>query len=300
MTVPLSVVVPTRDRPVALGACLDALAAQVDPADEVVVVDDGSTDAGAVAAVVAAHPGVRLVRGEGRGPAAARNLGARSATGAVLAFTDDDCRPGPGWVAALRRRFAEGADAVVGPTRNGRPRSPVAAASQVVTNHLTASTLDPIARTVTFGPTSDVAVRAEVHRRVPFDEAYPLAAGEDRDWCARLAAADVVLAWEPDAWVAHHQDLTLRTFWRQQSRYGRGAHRFHGGRGRQPARFYVDLVRSGLAEGPRAGALVLVAQAATATGLLRARAEASRPSSRGRRRRGRRRWRRRPPGGAGG
>ncbi|HEX7134201.1 MAG TPA: glycosyltransferase family 2 protein, partial [Iamia sp.] len=145
--------------------------------------------------------------------------------------------------------------------------SPVAAASQVVTNHLTASTLDAAAGTATFGPTSNVAVRAAVHERVPFDEDYPLAAGEDRDWCARLGAAGVALAWEPEAWVDHHQDLTLRTFWRQQARYGRGAHRFHRGRGRQPARFYLDLVRSGFAEGPRAGALVLVAQLATASGL---------------------------------
>ncbi|HEU5151733.1 MAG TPA: glycosyltransferase [Iamia sp.] len=267
--------VPTRDRAAALAACLGALAGQTVEDVEVVVVDDGSVDAEAVAAVVGRHPGVRLVRGEGRGPAAARNLGARSATGDLICFTDDDCRPGPGWVAALRRRAEGGAEAVVGPTRNGRPRSPVAAASQTVTNHLTASTLDRRAGTVGFGPTSNVAVRADVHARVPFDEDYPLAAGEDRDWCARLAAAGVALAWEPDAGVDHHQDLTLRTFWRQQSRYGRGAHRFHGGRGRQPARFYADLLRSGFATGPRAGVLVIVAQVATAWGLA-AEAAASR------------------------
>jgi glycosyltransferase involved in cell wall biosynthesis len=266
--VSVSVVVPTRDRPGPLDACLRALDAQTAPDLDVVVVDDGSLDATAVAAVVGRHRGVRLVRGEGRGPAAARNLGARAARGDLICFTDDDCRPGPGWAAALRRRADGGADAVVGPTRNGRPRSPLAAASQAVTNHLTAATLDARAGTVAFGPTSNVAVRAAVHERVPFDEDYPLAAGEDRDWCARLAAAGVALAWEPDAGVDHHQDLTLRTFWRQQSRYGRGAHRFHGGRGRQPARFYLDLVRTGFAAGPRAGTLVLVAQAATAWGLL--------------------------------
>jgi len=268
------VVVPTRDRPTALAACLDALGAQTEPDVEVVVVDDGSIDRAAVAAVVAAHPGVRLVRGEGQGPAVARNLGARTAQGEVVCFTDDDCRPGPAWVAALRRRFAEGADAVIGPTRNGRPDSPVAAASQTVTNHLTASSLDPEAGTATFGPTSNIAVRADVHRRVPFDETYPRAAGEDRDWCARLVDAGVRIVWEPEAWVAHHQDLTVRTFWRQQAGYGRGARRFHGGRGRQPARFYLDLVRTGFAQGPTAGALVLVAQVATAWGLV---SEALRP-----------------------
>ncbi|QYG92015.1 glycosyltransferase [Iamia sp. SCSIO 61187] len=271
-----SVVVPTRDRPTALGACLAALAAQTAEDVEVVVVDDGSRDAAAVAAVVDRHPGVRLVRGEGRGPAAARNLGAQAATGDLVCFTDDDCRPVPGWVGALRRRAEAGAEAVAGPTRNGRPRSPVATAAQIVTNHLTAATLDREAGTVGFGPTSNVAVRAAVHQRVPFDEEYPLAAGEDRDWCARLAAAGVALAWAPDAAVDHHQDLTLRTFWRQQARYGRGAHRFHGGRGRQPARFFVTLLRTGVAAGPRAGALVVVAQVATAWGLV---AEATRRRS---------------------
>jgi GT2 family glycosyltransferase len=261
-------VVPTRDRPDALAACLAALAAQTAEDVEVVVVDDGSVDGEAVAAVVDRHPGVRLVRGAGRGPAAARNLGARTAAGELLCFTDDDCRPVPGWVGALRRRAEGGAEAVVGPTRNGRPHSPVATAAQIVTNHLTDASLDRVAGTVGFGPTSNVAVRATVHQRVPFDEDYPLAAGEDRDWCARLAAAGVALAWAPDAAVDHHQDLTLRTFWRQQARYGRGAHRFHGGRGRQPVRFYVALLRTGFAAGPRTGALVVLAQLATTWGLV--------------------------------
>lgn len=267
----VAVVVPTRDRPSPLAACLAALGAQTADSFEVVVVDDASRDRAAVAAVIDAVPRARLVRGEGRGPAAARNLGARSTDAALLCFTDDDCRPGPGWVAALAARCTGGAGAVAGPTRNGRPGDVLATASQTVTNHLCESSLDD--GHVGFAPTSNVACRAEVHAAVPFDESFPLAAGEDRDWCRRLAQADIALAWEPAAWVDHHQDLTLRGFWRQQSRYGRGAHRWQrdqpSGDRLQPPRFYVDLLRRGFAQGPRTGALVVLAQAATATGLAR-------------------------------
>ena len=263
MTEPqVTVVVPSRDRPEALAACLAALADQTLPDVEVVVVDDASRDRAAVAAV-AAEAGVRLVRADGRGPAAARNRGAADASSPLLAFTDDDCRPDPGWLAALVHRLDDGAAVVAGPTRNARPGDPLAAASQAVTNHLVDSTLD--AGTVAFAPTSNLAMRAEVHRDLPFDETFPLAAGEDRDWCARVVASGRRIEFEPTAVVDHHQDLTLARFWRQHQRYGRGAHRHRGGL--QPAGFYTGLVRRGFDEGIRAGALVLVAQAATAAGV---------------------------------
>jgi glycosyltransferase involved in cell wall biosynthesis len=284
----LSVVVPTRDRPGPLAACLAALEAQTATSFEVVVVDDASTDAAADGEAVADAPHARLVHGAGRGPAAARNAGTRAARGPVVCFTDDDCRPVPGWLDAVQDRMAAGAEAVAGPTRNGRPRSPAAEASQRITNVFTASTADAHGRTVGFAPTSNLAVRADLARRLPFDETFPLAAGEDRDWCERLAALGVPLAWEPAAAVDHHQDLGVRGFWRQQRRYGRGAARLHRGRPAgdrlRPARFYAGLLREGAAGGPAVAALVLLGQVAVAAGLaaeaVSARAAARRPSRR--------------------
>jgi glycosyltransferase involved in cell wall biosynthesis len=279
MTVPdgpaVSVVVPTRDRPRQLADCLAALEAQTAGDYEVVVVDDGSVDADAVASVVGAAPHARLVRGEGRGPAAARNRGAAAAQAPVVCFTDDDCRPPPAWIDALAGRTADAdADVVVaGPTRNGRPRDAFATASQAITNHLVDHSLDATTGRLEFAPTSNLACRATLARRLPFDERFPLAAGEDRDWCARLAAAGGRLCYEPSAWLAHHQDLSWRGFWRQQVRYGRGAYRFHRraprGRRLQAPRFYAALVRIGFAHGVWPGVLVLVAQAATAVGIGR-------------------------------
>jgi glycosyltransferase involved in cell wall biosynthesis len=268
-----TVVVPTRDRAEQLGECLAALEGQTVPNFEIVVVDDASQDAAAVAAVVDRASRARVIRGEGRGPAAARNLGVRQALGPVVCLTDDDCRPESGWLAAILARIDAGADVVSGPMLTGEAGNVYAVASQTVTNHLSDASFDPAAGTVGFAPTSNVACRAEVLRDEPFDETYPLAAGEDREWCERLARRGVRIARADGARVWHHQRLTVRTFWRQQVRYGMGAHRFHTGPEGQcrpaPSRFYADLVRTGFGHGVQVGVLVLVAQLATAVGVLR-------------------------------
>jgi glycosyltransferase involved in cell wall biosynthesis len=103
----VSVVVATYARPRALGALVGALAVQtMDPRRfEVMVVDDGSPDDtwDELTALAAATPirllGLRLEANQGQGPA--RNAGVARARAEVLAFTDDDCLPAPGWLEAL-------------------------------------------------------------------------------------------------------------------------------------------------------------------------------------------------------
>jgi glycosyltransferase involved in cell wall biosynthesis len=241
----ISVVVPTRDRPGPLAACLAALEAQTASDLEIIVIDDA----------------------EGRGPAAARNAGARKATGDVVCFTDDDCRPVPTWAATLAHRIRAGADAVAGPTVNGRPDDVWSAASQAMTNHLVDATRH--GERVGFAPTSNLAVRAELLAAEPFDESYPLAAGEDREWCDRVARRGATFVFADDAVVHHHQDLSARRFVRQQLRYGRGARRYRVDGEKQPPGFYVDLLRAGFRHGPRAGAAVVLAQAVVAVGYAR-------------------------------
>jgi GT2 family glycosyltransferase len=109
----VAVIVPAADSAATLGATLAALADQ-DTGEpyEVVVVDDGSSDD--TAAVAESAPGpVRLVRQERSGAAPARNRGAGETDAPVLAFTDADCVPTPGWLSAGLRAI-EGADLVQG------------------------------------------------------------------------------------------------------------------------------------------------------------------------------------------
>ena len=111
----VSVIVPTRDRASELADCLAALADLEYPAGllEVIVVDDGSADPGAVASA-AAHGARLLVNESNRGPAFARNRAAREATGELLAFVDSDCVAAPGWLRALTPYFAWGRVGAVG------------------------------------------------------------------------------------------------------------------------------------------------------------------------------------------
>lgn len=267
-----SIVVPTHDRPEPLRRCLAALERQeLDGRFEIVVVDDASEFAEQVAAIVDESPRARLARlDDDRGPAAARNAGARAAQAPFLLFTDDDCAPAPAWAAQLVAALDGGADAVAGATVDGGG-SPYPAASQLIADYLFEQMRHSEDRTA-FAASNNLGCRAEVMARLPFDERYPDAAGEDRDWCARLEATGGVLVVEPSAVVVHHQELDARRFWRQHVRYGRGSRRFHREQpeagGLQRPRFYAGLLGRGFGAGPVVGALVVLAQLATAVGFI--------------------------------
>jgi glycosyltransferase involved in cell wall biosynthesis len=96
----VSVIVPAYNAAETLGATLDALAAQdCEQEFEVIVVDDGSSDA-TVELAEASPLRPRVVREQGVGPGPARNAGVAVASGEALAFTDADCVPTPGWLTA--------------------------------------------------------------------------------------------------------------------------------------------------------------------------------------------------------
>ena len=73
----------------------------------VVVIDDGSADPGAVAAIAARHGAALRRRAASGGPAAARNTGLAGIGTELIAFLDSDCTPPPGWVNELAAHFAD-------------------------------------------------------------------------------------------------------------------------------------------------------------------------------------------------
>jgi glycosyltransferase involved in cell wall biosynthesis len=107
------VIVPARDAAATLPRALESLSRQeLDGEYEVIVVDDGSRDETADLARSSQVP-VTFLSQPARGPAAARNLGARHAGAPALAFCDADVYPTPGWLEAGLKAL-EGADIVQG------------------------------------------------------------------------------------------------------------------------------------------------------------------------------------------
>ncbi|WP_144127280.1 glycosyltransferase [Catellatospora sichuanensis] len=117
----LWVVIPAYDEQRSIGATLHRLTEQSDGAFTVVVVDNGSTDATAsIAAGFADRLDLYVISEPVKGTGAAADTGMRYAiaNGAtLLARTDADCLPAPGWIAAVRRGFDDGLRLLSGPLR---------------------------------------------------------------------------------------------------------------------------------------------------------------------------------------
>ena len=103
MTLRISVIVCAHNEALYLPACLYSLLAQSRRPDEIIVVNNASTDAtGEVARDV---PGVRVVDEPRKGLTVARETGRRAAEGELLVYLDADCRAPLAWLERVERRF---------------------------------------------------------------------------------------------------------------------------------------------------------------------------------------------------
>lgn len=201
----VSVVVTHYDQPTQLARTLAALAAQTLPPYEVVVADDGSPVPPRVPA------GVRLVRQENHGfrAAAARNLGARATSRAVLTFLDADTAPEPGYLAALTTRVSASPDVLsVGRRRHADLSGTGAELPEptwLVDGYAeTRDLLDADGRSFRFVISAVMACRRSLFDRLGgFDERYVGYGGEDWDFAYRAWNAGALLVHERAA-VAWH------------------------------------------------------------------------------------------------
>ena len=227
MTPRLSLVIPVLNGARTVPRAFAALAA-LDPApDEIVFVDNGSTDDTAArlrAFAAAAAVKVILLHEPRRGASVARNTGARAATGDVVVFTDADCCPRADWLAALRMPLADATvGAVAGRMTSTPPRGVVETFGSLFTLQAPAAPARHTRWTPWAGgfPTANLAVRRALLERVGgFDESVGIY-GEDYDLCARLYAAGAVIAYTPDAAVEHQHRVALRPMLRQAFGFGR-------------------------------------------------------------------------------
>lgn len=285
----VSVVIPAHARVTKLQRCLEALAAQSLPRGtfEVIVCDDGSPEP-----IAPALEGFRdrlaltVVRQERRGPASARNEGARHASGALLAFTDDDCVPEEYWLEQLAANIDRYPGHLLGGSIvNLLPDDPYATATQLITSCV----YDYYARhpaSPRFYSTANLAIPTSRFWLLNgFSEQYQRAAGEDYDFCARWTEAGFPNHYAPEATVGHAHGHSLGSFWRQHFSYGRALLRVRTGMARrrggkvielESPSFYREILAypfahasGGIAFRSAETMLVLFSQVATAAGAVR-------------------------------
>jgi GT2 family glycosyltransferase len=196
----ISVIVPVRDGGEPFARCLAGLTA-LDPAPlEVLVVDDGSRDASADAAKGA---GARVVTmAATRGPAAARNLGARHARGDVLFFVDADVAVRPDAIDHVARALK---DVTVAAVIGSYDATPGATNFLSQYKNLAHRYWHQIARTdgFTFWGACGAIRASAFHAVSGFDERYKAPSIEDIELGYRLRRAGLRVRVDPTLEVTH-------------------------------------------------------------------------------------------------
>jgi len=180
-----------------------------------IVVDDGSGTP---------IPGAHIRHHTARGPAAARNAGARRATTDLIAFLDSDTAPDPHWLHAVLPLFGDPAVAAVAPRIRSLPDGPLGAYEAdrgSLDMGPRPAVVQPGGR-VRYVPSAALVVRRAALSTVGgFDET--LRYGEDVDLVWRLMAGGKIVRYQPDSIVWHHPRDTLRAWLRQRFDYGTSA-----------------------------------------------------------------------------
>jgi GT2 family glycosyltransferase len=225
----LAVITTVRDGELALPALADALDAQTLRGFEWVVIDNASRDR---TTQVARARGATVVSEPRPGRARACNAGVAATEARLLAFTDADCRPRPGWLERLTEPLERG--------------EPLVAGRVVVT---TTGEPNPIERFEAlwrfrddpqrgWAPTANLGMRRDAFDAIGgFDAGYRHI-GEDVDLCLRAGAAGYELTRCPDAVVEHAAESELRPVLRRSFEQAFALHDLHRKHGLQAGRYW--------------------------------------------------------------
>jgi O-antigen biosynthesis protein len=212
----ISVVVCSHNGERTIQDCLEGLLELEYPDHEVIVVDDGSSDA--TAAIVSGHP-VRFISTANNGLSSARNAGMEAATGEIVAYLDDDARPDPDWLTHLAAVFMNTEHAGVGGPNISPP------SDGLIADCVAKSPGNPVHILLSDGeaehiPGCNMAFRRDCLQAIGgFDTRFRVA-GDDVDACWRLQEHGWTLGFSPAAVVWHHRRNSIRAYWKQQLGYG--------------------------------------------------------------------------------
>lgn len=208
----ISVIIPTYNRAEKLTKALDSVLAQTTPAQEIIVVDDGSTDH-TEALIRHSYPTIRYHKQENRGVSAARNVGIQSAKSEWLAFLDSDDEWLPNKLEVQMQRLKSEPDKLICHTeeiwiRNGRRVNPkkkhAKKGGQIFEHCLPMCAMSPSSIMIHRSVLEDVGL---------FDESLP--ACEDYDLWLRITAKYPVTFIETPQIIktGGHEDQLSQKYW---------------------------------------------------------------------------------------
>ncbi|MEQ8847671.1 glycosyltransferase family A protein [Botrimarina sp.] len=223
-----SVIIPHYNDAPRLRLCLDALSRQTLPSDafEVIVVDNNSTSP--PRELVEGYPFCRFTSETRAGSYASRNRGLEVASGRVLAFTDSDCLPEPGWLEAGVARVTRGpAPGQVGGAIQVFPADGAAPTAAELYDMLYGLRQEVNVGSFRFAATANMFTTREVFDAVGLFNPN-LKSGGDFEWGRRVADSGRPVVYAPEAVVRHPARRALGDLLRQARRHmGGHVDKFH-------------------------------------------------------------------------
>ena len=221
----VTVIIPVYNRTEALERCLAALGS----AYPIVVVDDASCDARAVADVAHRRGATLVRRAVNGGAGAARNTGLAHVNSEFVAFLDSDCMSSAGWITRLVGHLADPLVAAAAPRITAIASDTWAGRYTTIQGSLDLGAqparVTPGAR-VSYVPTAALVVRRAALRTVARDGAVfdpTLRVGEDVDLIWRLHGSGWRIRYDPSVAVPHEEPATWHGLLARRFRYGTSA-----------------------------------------------------------------------------
>lgn len=214
----ISVIVPVFNGENTIASNIAAIKKQKQvPGDlEIIVVDDGSKDS--TPAILKSIDEITVVTQTNKGPAAARNAGARRASGEIIVFTDADTIPHADWLNELTEPFND-------PLIKACAGTYTIANSESMLAEIVQKEIELRHRNygnfIKFAGTYNLAMRKQLFDKIGgFNETFTQASGEDNDLCYRILREGCEIKYVNSAKVAHHHPEKLLRYLKEQHRHG--------------------------------------------------------------------------------